>query len=421
MKIWGELVDWLCEIDPASYLPFVVYERGVKVLYLLVTKAIYGMLEAGLLWYRKLKADLEEQGFVFNDYDPCVANRIVEDKQHTVRFHVDDVLSSHVDEKVNDRFAIWCQEKYGSLKEVEIRRGQIHQFLGMELDFSEDGVCKVKQFGHIEDMISMYADEIGEKIAQTPASNHLFERGEGRLLSDPERESFHSTVAKGLHVSTRSRPDIIPTISVLCGRVKEPNISDKDKLIRLLKYLNGTKKLHLTLRYDGLSLARWHIDSSFACHPDFRSQSGGVLMMHPGGGGIASGSTRQKLNTRSSTMAELVAVDDFLSKILWVRNFLSCQGIEVDSHLLQDNKSTILMCTKGREVLSKRTRAMNVRYFAVKDNIEKGYLRVMHVGTSEMLGDYFTKPLQGSKFFQFRDLILGKIGQRSSAQAVGTQ
>ena len=143
--------------------------------------------------------------------------------------------------------------------------------------------------------------------------------------------------------------------------------------------------------------------------------------MHPGGGGIASGSTRQKLNTRSSTMAELVAVDDFLSKILWVRNFLSDQGIDVDSHLLQDNKSTILMCTKGREVLSKRTRAMNVRYFAIKDNVEKGYLKVMHVGTSEMLGDFFTKPLQGSKFFGFRDLILGKFPPRSSAETVGSQ
>ena len=59
MKVRGQLVDWLVELDPASYLPFVVYERGVKVLYLLVEKAIYGMLEADLLWYRKLRSDLE--------------------------------------------------------------------------------------------------------------------------------------------------------------------------------------------------------------------------------------------------------------------------------------------------------------------------------------------------------------------------
>ena len=54
MKIRGLLVDWLCEIDPVLYLPFVVYEKGIKTLYLRVLKAIDGMLKVGLLWYRKL-------------------------------------------------------------------------------------------------------------------------------------------------------------------------------------------------------------------------------------------------------------------------------------------------------------------------------------------------------------------------------
>ena len=116
-------------------------------------------------------------------------------------------------------------------------------------------------------------------------------------------------------------------------------------------------------------------------------------------------------------MAELVVVDDFLSKVLWVRNFLSEQGIDIQSEVFQDNQSTILMCKKGREVLSKRTRAMNVRYFAIKDSVDKGYLRVMHVGTHEMLGDFFTKPLQGIKFRKFRDLILGNIGDSGSEKS----
>ena len=84
MKIRGDLVDWLCEIDPASYLPYVVVEQGVRVLYLVVTKVIYGMLQAGLIWYRKLRSDLEGQGFLFNDYDPCVANREINSEEHTI-------------------------------------------------------------------------------------------------------------------------------------------------------------------------------------------------------------------------------------------------------------------------------------------------------------------------------------------------
>ena len=80
----------------------VVIENHQKVIYLLNHKAIYGMLKAPLLWYRKLKKDLESQGFVFNVYDTCVVNRISNNKQHTVMFHADNIILSHVDSQVKD-------------------------------------------------------------------------------------------------------------------------------------------------------------------------------------------------------------------------------------------------------------------------------------------------------------------------------
>ena len=95
------------------------------------------MLTASLLWYLKFKKDLEKIGFKFNDYDPCIANRMVNGNQHTVRFHVDDLLSSHVDPKVNDRFAFWLEKMYGKYKAVEPTRGKKHDYLGMVVDFTE--------------------------------------------------------------------------------------------------------------------------------------------------------------------------------------------------------------------------------------------------------------------------------------------
>ena len=53
-------------------------------------------------------------------------------------------------------------------------------------------------------MIESYSENIGEKTGLTPASNNLYDKGEGLLLSDGERENFHSTVAKALYVATRS-------------------------------------------------------------------------------------------------------------------------------------------------------------------------------------------------------------------------
>ena len=63
MKLRGEAVDWLVELDPLSYLEKVVYEKGKKVLYLEVLRALYGMLVAALEWNKKIKADLESIGF----------------------------------------------------------------------------------------------------------------------------------------------------------------------------------------------------------------------------------------------------------------------------------------------------------------------------------------------------------------------
>ena len=57
---------------------------------------------------------------------------------------MDDVLSSHLDPKVNDKFSKWAQDKYSKLKPVELDRGKVHTFLGMELNFTEPRKCKVK-------------------------------------------------------------------------------------------------------------------------------------------------------------------------------------------------------------------------------------------------------------------------------------
>ena len=417
MKIRGKLVDWLVEIDPLAYLDYVVIERGERVLYLQVLRAIYGMLEAGLLWYRKFRKDLEAKGFKFNRYDGCVANKLVKNSQQTIRFHVDDLLSSHKDPGVNSELARWAQKKYGNFKPVKVTRGKIHDFLGMKLDFSVPGECHISQENHIDELVSEWPEKIksDDKI-HTPAANNLFEVGTGNVVDEKHKGIFHRCVAKGLFISDRSRPDITPTISVLAGRVQKPNKSDWEKCRRLVRYLRCTRNLHLILRYDGCCISKWHIDASFAVHSDFRSHSGGILFLHEKSGGIMTGSTKQKLNTRSSTEAELVAADDFLAKVLWVRLFMADQGINLTENMVgQDNKSAIILEENGRASVGKRSRAMNIRYFAIKDSCDLGHIKIFHVPTDSMVGDFFTKPLQGEKFQKFRELILGMKNASSSS------
>ena len=79
-------------------------------------------------------------------------------------------------------------------------------------------------------------------------------------------------------------------------------------------------------------------------------------------------STKQKLNTKSSTESELVGVNDMMPIIIWTRYFLLEQGYGVVENLiLQDNKSSILLERNGKASSGKRTRHINIRYFFITD------------------------------------------------------
>ena len=111
--------------------------------------------------------------------------------------------------------------------------------------------------------------------------------------------------------------------------------------------------------------------------------------------------------TRSSTEAELVAVDDCMSLILWTCYFLEAQGYGVDDAIIyQDNKSTILLEQNGRASSTRWTQHLNIRYFFVSDRIKKNEVHIQYCPTHNMLADYFTKPLQGATFRKFRDAIM---------------
>ena len=409
MKITGVLVDILVNDNPDVYGGYVVYERGQKVLYVEVLKAIYGMLISAILWYKKFREDLEETGFVFNPYDPCVANRMVKGKQQTIRFHVDDLMSSHMDPQVNDDFEKWLNQKYGEFGEVKTTRGNEHDYLGMTFEYG-NGEVKVHMIDYIESMLKEFPVKFKKKDkALSLVTTEMFNEDKSKKLNEQEREVFHKFVAKGLFASKRARQDIQPLISVLCTRVKNPGRNDWNKLVRMMKFLNGTKDDKLTLSADqGLHNVEWYVDASFAVHPDYKSHTGASQVFRGGRGVIQSISAKQKLNTSSSTTAELVGVDQVLPLILWTPLFLEAQGYPVMTNkVYQDNRSTILLEKNGKMSSGKRTRALNIRYFMITDQVGRGNVQIEYCPTDNMLGDYMTKGLQGVKFSTFRRRIMG--------------
>jgi hypothetical protein len=237
---------------------------------------------------------------------------------------------------------------------------------------------------YVDNMINKFPVKLGKKdVAKTPAADSLFNLGTGMKLDTKRSEIFHTFVAKVLFLCKRARPDIQQAISVLCRRVKNPNQADWEKLMRVMKYLNGTRSEYLTLSADDLRVVKWYVDASFAVHPDFKSHTGAVMML--GKGAMQSIARKQKMNVRSSTEGELVAVDNAATMILWTKLFFEAQGYEVEKNIVyQDNKSAILLETNGK----KQTRALNISCFFITDQVEKGNAQIEHCGTDNMVGDF---------------------------------
>jgi hypothetical protein len=122
-----------------------------------------------------------------------------------------------------------------------------------------------------------------------------------------------------------------------------------------------------------------------------RGHTGGAMTM--GRGFPLDRSTKHKLNTRSSTESEIVAVDNLILQILWACLFMKAQGFVVTNNILyQDNMSAMLLETNGQALSSKHTRHIEIQYYYVADQVTKGDLRVVWCPTDKMITDFLTKP-----------------------------
>ena len=308
MHLEGTLAELLTKCDPKLYRQYVVTENNKPVLYVELVKALYGTLRAALIFWRKLTSKLVEWGFTINLYDWCVANKQINGQQCTLVWHVDDMNISHVDNKVVNGIINKLEQEFGKEAPLTTRRGKIHDYLGMTLDFSLPGKVQIKMEEYIRNMLTELPEDM-EGMATTPAAEYLFKINETpTYLSDDDAMVFHHNMAKLLFLCKWARPDLQMAVAFLSTWVKHPDQDDYKKLVRAMKYLRKTITLPLTLEADDLQLVQWWIDRAFATHRNMRSHTGGAMSL--GKGIIYGTSTRQKLNTHSSTEAELVAVDD---------------------------------------------------------------------------------------------------------------
>ena len=404
VKVVGESVRIMCEVNK-KYVRYVTLENGKRVLYLKLKKALYGCIMSALLWYQTFVEVLMDLGIVLNKYDACVANKQIDGSQCTVCWYVDDNKISHKDLRVVDWVIKQLEKKFDKMT---VTRGKEHNFVGMDIVMRDDEKFEVTMKEYLNESIEAFPEEI-VKSARTPAKGDLFSEDEGEnkvILKDDEAEVFHHIVAKLLYVAKRARPDIDLTILFLCTRVAQPTKGDKDKLKRLLEYVKGTINMNRIISMSGSEMLQTWVDASYAVHRDMRSHTGGTMSL--GHGTFHHRSAKQKLNTKSSTEAELVGASEYVGWTLFAKRFLEEQGYDLKRNIFyQDNESAMKLERNGRASCSSKTRHIHIRYFFVHDVLDQEDIELEHCKTDSMVADFYTKPLQGKQFLKFRDIIMG--------------
>jgi hypothetical protein len=390
----GDMVDYMVQANPKKYGPCVLTTKnGKKLFYMELLKALYGCIKSALLWYKLFTSTLQEMGFILNPYDSCIANKMINGKQCTICWFVDDLKVSHEQCSVVDNIIAAIEEKYGN---IVVTHGNKHKYVGMDIEFTNDGEAKILMTDYIKEAIEAFPEDCTKPV-NTPASQYLFGVDKKYAkINEKDRKNLHSIVAKLLFVAKRARPDTQVPITFLTSRVIMTDEDDWKKLKCLLEYLQGTLGMPLTLSIKNMSVLKTWVDAANALHN------------HDGKGILYGKSSKQKLNTKSSTKAEVVGASDFLPQTIWTRNFIEAQGYTIDdSDFYQDNMSAMRMERNGRSSAGQKSRHINIRYFFIKDRIASGEINLVHCPTGIMVTDFLRNLYKDTHLQNSENIIMG--------------
>ena len=110
-------------------------------------------MRAALLWYETFVACLKMNGYKLNKYDPCIANKVVNGKQCTICWHVDDNKISHEDPEVVDVVIEIIRTRF---KDVTVKRGNKHTFVGIDFEINMDGTVSLDMVDYLKESIMAF-------------------------------------------------------------------------------------------------------------------------------------------------------------------------------------------------------------------------------------------------------------------------
>jgi len=191
MIMEGTIAEHVAKLEPAIYRKYIWHDKkGKPMIYVKLKKALYGTLQAALLFWQLFLNTLIEWGFTVNPYDQCMVNKQICGKQCTIIWHVDDLKISHVEEKVVEDIIRCLNERFGMESLLTTSRGKVLEYLGLTLDYSTQGKVKISMYEYVRRLVEDAPGDMAG-VTKTLAGNHLFTTNpECDKLPEKQRKFF---------------------------------------------------------------------------------------------------------------------------------------------------------------------------------------------------------------------------------------
>ena len=362
-----------------------------------VKKAMYGLVESAWLWYKEFEKHLLELGYNVSSCDRglfykkvfrqgrCVGSNIAS-------VHVDDIISAaspnEEGKKLETEFWSSMEKRWPGIK---LQRGPSYKHLSWNI--KQDKVTGVIRKCQKDYLVGLVKECGVEKEHKLPCRSDI-------LTSDPASPKLDSngvtrfrSILQKIAYARDGRPDFDFVVCYLQSKQSAPTEQDWNDLQHLLGYVRRFPEREVVIKPVDMQL-RGAADASFNITQDGRSYYGYAITL--GHSLISAKGGRIKTVVRSSTEAEISAVNEIASEILWCRDLLEELGYKQDKIPIQeDNKSCITMLQKEPRSFHSKSRHVRVKWAFFRQEYARRTLYLSYCPTDKMVADLLTKPTGG--------------------------
>ena len=374
-----------------------------------VLKSIYGLKDSNANFDADLRKTILAAGFR-STVDPCIYIKTAPNSANPaipfrciVSTHVDDGRAMYNHRPFYDDLISTLEKRYGPLSKDD----NTTSYTGSTFRSDKDGAFEITQEGYVRRLLASANLPPDLPVLPTPSDADLF--GDTSAMPRCDATTYRKLVGSLIHL-LRSRYDIQKEVVQLSSKMSLPTVGDMEKGIKVLQYLKGTPSLGPRYHTNEGPLLYVYVDASYAVHHDGRSQTG--CSFHIGKLSapfyVKAGKQTECVSI-GSMEAEYVALSQAARKILEFRYLMEDIGFpqSAPTVVYEDNMSAINLAVAPH--ITRKSRHIHTRHHFIRDLVAQKLVVVRHLGTEDMLADFFTKPYGPKRFRDARDRLFNTV------------